>query len=644
MNSVLLHGPIQARLPDIDEKQPPSQIVWLPAGEHQISAGTSKGGSWTGAVKATEAGARAAQASLLRTIAAGRAAWIDFNHEDGKAAGWIKSFEWDPSRGILANVEWTPGGLEALKGKEFRSFSPTFTLNRETSEVSGLWEGHAAGGLVNAPAFGAAMPALAARLAGAESTASTASGGSPDNPNTMPTDQSNTVLASNGTQPASDATTHAASLTSDAIVASLKNDIDALKARELALRKRAAKSAVDVAVARGAIKKEDTALQARWTALLETDEQNAELLAALPGTEKPAAVIVEVGASAPATAKPNVLETLKAMHAERDPLKRGQIYRGVREFVTKNSSEVLPLLAANTLGTLTSDLVTLRSLDLLKLTFPVLGRITTDFSAEQAKYGQSIKTRIVTVPTVGTYNTSTGYGIANTTTTDVTVAINAHKHVTVSFQANELGGTGRDLFGEQVQAMHYALGKDLVDALYALFVIATYTNATTVATNSITRGTLPIAVAKAMNDRGVPLANRTLLLSSAAFAKLAEDSAIVSLAAFQQPEVITGYTLPMLAGVQPIEAVNLPTTGTMTGFALTPDAAVIATRLPADYTQVLPGASHGSMSVITNPDTGLSVLKADFVDHTLGAAVSRIAWMYGVAAGQVASGQIVKST
>lgn len=651
MNDVVLIFALLRSFAEDAASQPPSQIVWLPVGEHQISAGTAKGGSWTGIVKATEAGARAAQASLLRTMAAGRPAWIDFNHEDGMAAGWVKSFEWDPGRGIIANVEWTPRGVDALKGKEFRSFSPTFTLNRETSEVSGLWEGHAAGGLVNAPAFGAAMPALAARLAGAE-TANTASGGTPDSNQRkiMKKEQLIALLASLGIQHAPDATEDqlVALLTSykpanaeqTAIVASLKNDIEALKARELALRKRAAKTAVDAAVARGAIKKEDTALQARWTALLETDEQNAELLAALPGTEKPAAVIVEVGvpAAASATATPNVIETLKAMHAERDPLKRGQIYRGTRDFVTKSSAEVIPLLAANSLGSLAGDLIVLRALDLVKLSFPVLGSITTDFSAENARQGQAIKTRIISVPTVVTLNDTTGWASSDVTTTDVSVTIGQPKGVQIEYGSTELASTGRDLFAEQVEACHYALGKDLVDALYAVITAANFTNATTKATASVARADF-VAMEKALASRGIE-GVRTLLANVDIYERLSVDSTLVNLATYQKPEMVTGTALPPVAGFNVIRAVNLPATGNLTAFGFRKDALVVATRLPEDYVKNAPaGAAHGVQSVVINPDTGIAVQKTDFVDHKLAKAYSRIAWAYGVAKGNGVSGQ-----
>lgn len=578
------------------------EFVWMPVGKHSITAGTSTGKPFVGDVLVDEASFKAISASFQRTLAKGTPPWIDLNHNDAEAAAWVKGFSWDPARGIIASVEWTPVGKRALEEKQFRSFSPAFTLDRESKRPSGIYEGHAAGGLVNAPAFGAAMPALiAARLGGADST-NPAPGGTPES-------QPQTTMSQD------------------------TNPVPVAPAAPVLASTPAPAAAPDL-----------TAVLAQ---VAEFKAELAAIKAAKPvAAAAPAPVVVPVIPADPVVvaSKPGAFEAIRAMLKEPDHRKRGAIYCSeLRPFVSQ--SNVAEILAANSFGTVTSTLIVLRALDLLKLNFPILqGRISTSFTDGAVKFGQTVTGRIITVPTVGTYNTSTGYGIANATTTDVSVVINAHKHITIALHAEEAAGTPRDLFAEQAEAMQYALGKDLVDALYAKFLIADYTNATTVATASITRTTLPVALAKAFNTRGVPQMNRTLLLNVDAFAALATDASIVSLATNLQPELITNYTLPQVSGFQPIEAVNLPSTGNMTGFALTPDAALIATRLPVDYTQALPGSSHGSVSTVTNPDTGISVLKTDFVDHTLGTANSRIAWMYGVAKGQVASGQIIKSS
>jgi phage I-like protein len=62
----------------------------------------------------------------------------------------------------MALVEWTSLGEEALRGRQYFSFSPTFLCDSLTGKVNGLVSNHAAGALTNSPAFQNAMPALVA--------------------------------------------------------------------------------------------------------------------------------------------------------------------------------------------------------------------------------------------------------------------------------------------------------------------------------------------------------------------------------------------------------------------------------------------------------------------------------------------------
>jgi hypothetical protein len=81
----------------------------------------------------------------------------------------------------------------------------------------------------------------------------------------------------------------------------------------------------------------------------------------------------------------------------------------------------------------------------------------------------------------------------------------------------------------------------------------------------------------------------------------------------------------------------------LVGFAGSKSALVIATRTPNDYTSVLPGASFGNVQMVTDPDIGITVMQVQYVNHTLGTATSRIALMWGTAAGQTNAGQLIKA-
>ena len=147
----------------------PDEIVFMPIGDHEISAKAVSGGSFFGKVHVDAQAYAAIAQSFAEIQASGRPTFLDFDHEEGAASAWVKSFRWDPSRGVMVKIEWSDAGRAALTGKSYYSFSPSFSVERETGRVVGLLSGgRAAGGLVNAPAF-AAMPALIAAKAASPS-------------------------------------------------------------------------------------------------------------------------------------------------------------------------------------------------------------------------------------------------------------------------------------------------------------------------------------------------------------------------------------------------------------------------------------------------------------------------------------------
>ena len=92
------------------------------------------------------------------------------------------------------------------------------------------------------------------------------------------------------------------------------------------------------------------------------------------------------------------------------------------------------------------------------------------------------------------------------------------------------------------------------------------------------------------------------------------------------------------------QAVNLPTTSSLVAFGCTAEALVMATRLPNDYTQALPGGgNYGNVSTITDPSSGISLMLTQYVDHSVAVANYRVALMYGVAVGNSLAGQLVTS-
>jgi hypothetical protein len=302
------------------------------------------------------------------------------------------------------------------------------------------------------------------------------------------------------------------------------------------------------------------------------------------------------------------------------------------------------------LGTLAGTLVAQRTLELLKFTFPSLTMFTTDFSDQPATFNQTIMTRTVTVPDVQDYNTTTGWADSSAETDDVPVVIDKHQGVPITFNSNILASTVRRLFDEFAPASAYALAKALIDDLYANITDANFTTNKVLATSSFDRAAI-VDMGTTLTLNGVPigLGMRTLLLYPTAFGKLVTDASLITFAAFQKPELITapqnGASLVIPVDTfQVVNAPNLPTNnGNVTGFAGSKSALVIATRVPNDYTSVLPGASFGNVQMVTDPGIGITVMLVQYVNHKLGTATRRISLMFGTAAGQGLAGMLLKS-
>lgn len=660
--SAPIHG--RAVLVSDDRKSAaPTEIMILPAGVHDISA--SQGGAPVSLrVQVDPASAAAMEASRVAHSAGRQRPFFDFDHEGKAASAWPSSFAWRqaPEPGVYARVEWSDAGLAAIQGKTHRSFSPTFFADAsDPAHITGA--PLCMGALVNDPAFEGIRPIWAAHAALLTTTMNPTPGGTPASeatPTGAATPATAVTSAADPTPPAIAAGRHITPASAGEDTAAELNRLRSENAALQAARQREqdaqAEAAINAAAQRGAIPPQDEAARNRWRNLLRGNF--VEGLAALMAIQ--AAPVIASGRVTGAA--PRVLESsldlhraIKAYAMERDPSIRGALFNkdigrafsedlGIAEVIraARRVRSELPIEAANTLGTLTGTLVTQRSLQLLKFTFPVLDRITTDFSPENVMYGQTLATRTRSIPAVGTYDTTNGYVTTGATTTDVNVTMNNHPFVAIQFNANELASTRRLLFGEQEEGIHYALGKNIVDGVYALITAGNFANGTVQAIAGFGRPTL-INMGRNLIKRGVPMMNRTAILYSDFFAQLATDPAIVTLAAFQDKSIIEGYQLPDVAGFKVVDAPNFgvgaPTpVANLYGAAFTPDALVLVTRTPNDYADVFPGATGGGVtSVVTNPDTGLSVMLTEYVDHKLGIAVMRVAIMWGAAVGQAAS-------
>jgi len=132
------------------EKDAPDSIVYLPKGDWEITP-TVNGKPEKISVFVDADSAKVLQQSLDERLRGTVRPHAAFDHRPGPASFLPKQFKWDDEKGVLLEVEWTQSGKQAVAGKDYSYFSPTFLLRDK--KVVGLPEDGEIGSLTNNPAF-----------------------------------------------------------------------------------------------------------------------------------------------------------------------------------------------------------------------------------------------------------------------------------------------------------------------------------------------------------------------------------------------------------------------------------------------------------------------------------------------------------
>lgn len=114
----------------------PDVIQYMPAGTHTITP-SRDGKPVTVTVKVDEETAAALEQQRQILEASGNKPFFSIQHNTQVAAFWPSRFFWDTRpdvtgkrvSGVWATGEWSQAGREAVAGKNFRTFSPTFFVN-----------------------------------------------------------------------------------------------------------------------------------------------------------------------------------------------------------------------------------------------------------------------------------------------------------------------------------------------------------------------------------------------------------------------------------------------------------------------------------------------------------------------------------
>ena len=137
----------------VDNKAP-AEIVFLPEGTHRITPLSQKNGITINIpAERGEAIAAALNADLQKRMGEQVKPWIDFEHSRKfPASGYPTSLRYEKGKGIMAAMDWSKSGRDAVEGRDVRYFSPEFYVN-DDGIPSGLPPKGPIGGLVTEPAF-----------------------------------------------------------------------------------------------------------------------------------------------------------------------------------------------------------------------------------------------------------------------------------------------------------------------------------------------------------------------------------------------------------------------------------------------------------------------------------------------------------
>jgi hypothetical protein len=326
---------------------------------------------------------------------------------------------------------------------------------------------------------------------------------------------------------------------------------------------------------------------------------------------------------------------------------------------------------SGTYGTLSGLLLVLqKNLGFLKNRLPLLTKITTDFRNEPALYDQWVRTRYLTYPTVYDYTAPTFSSTTPSSTetqktaaavTDVDVRIDKNKRVWVPIDTAVLSGTVRNLFQEQRAPGIYALADQMTqDLVYTIINGSTNAGGTTNAF-STTAASLAIADAKDVQTwipaiglkadvAKMPEVGRYLFLHSAYWRAMESDRNFAQLQAIayatSKQNPVFGEDLDTPFGFE-IEHSQLMTdnatygSATVLGFCGTKESLILVGRIPQDYTQAIEAPPTATIQILTEPETGLSIMVSQFVNNNLETANLRIAIMYGTAVGLKTCGFLI---
>lgn len=295
---------------------------------------------------------------------------------------------------------------------------------------------------------------------------------------------------------------------------------------------------------------------------------------------------------------------------------------------------------SNTIGGINLQVIAQDSLTTLLAEFPLASKFTTNFGGDVATRGESVTTRIansVAATDIG----ANGYSKSDVTSLAKTVTLDKHKGFIMGFSDGEVAKGGYDVLRRTfIRPAAHAVSKAVLDDVFALL---TAGNFASVGYN----GTIPAfdadavaTLSQTLTDNNVPQAGRLLIVKPSLYTSLAKDNAIQAQYASGTNAPLTENLLPRIHGFEVNQYSAFPATvANQLGVAISPEAILIATRLPA-----LPQNWYGNVATATDDQSGLSVQVREWYDGNTGEQKLSMSLLYGVAVGNGACASRIIAT
>ena len=287
---------------------------------------------------------------------------------------------------------------------------------------------------------------------------------------------------------------------------------------------------------------------------------------------------------------------------------------------------------AGNLGGINLQVIAQDSLTTLLAQFPLVNKFTTDFGGDILQRGESVTTRIASGVSA-TDIAASGYVRSDVESTAKTVTLNKHKGFVMGFSDGEVSKGGYDVLRRTfIRPAAHAVVKAVMDEVFAL---VTAGNFPSTGYDSTVAGFDADAVAdisQALTDANVPMAGRTLIVKPSLYTSLAKDNSIQAQYASGTNAPLTENLLPRIHGFEVNQYTALPATVTnLKGIAVSPEAILIAARLPATPTNW-----YGNVATATDAESGLSIQVREWYDGDAGEQKLSMSILFGVSVGNPA--------